>query len=220
MDRRTWCLLQEGWRPPIVETHGVTGYPASDGEIIRDGTLGTETAEAMDEQSERDGAGPARRRPVQVPPGRNVSPPTVPDRYRYSIAELEEQTGFSSRTIRYYVSKALLPPAHGRGPTATYDLSHLLRLRAIQRRRQEGVLLEEIKAELNDLSDKQIADMLEVRTDLIEDRWRRICSTTTSNSTSASAAGSRVIPASSAAVEQIVKLARVVVDDLDRDRNE
>lgn len=170
----------------------------------------------MDERSERYGASPARGRPVPVPPGRNVSPPPAPDRYRYSIAELEEQTGFSSRTIRYYVSKALLPPAHGRGPTATYDLSHLLRLRAIQRRRQEGVLLEEIKAELDDLSDKQIADMLDVRTDPMEDRWRRIVLHDDIEVHVRERGGQARDPRFEAAVEQIVKLARVVVDDLDR----
>jgi DNA-binding transcriptional MerR regulator len=170
----------------------------------------------MDERNERYGAGQARGRPAQVPPGRNVSPPPAPDRYRYSIAELEEQTGFSARTIRYYVSKALLPPAHGRGPTATYDLSHLLRLRAIQRRRQEGVLLEEIKAELDDLSDEQIADMLEVRTDPIEDRWRRILLHDDIELHIRERGGQPRDPRFAAAVEQIIKLARVVVDDLNR----
>jgi DNA-binding transcriptional MerR regulator len=170
----------------------------------------------MDEQNERYGAGPARRRPAQVPPGRNVSPPPAPDRYRYSIAELEEQTGFSSRTIRYYVSKALLPPAHGRGPTATYDLSHLLRLRAIQRRRQEGVLLEEIKAELDDLSDEQIADILDVRTDPIEDRWRRVLLHDDIELHVRERGGQPRNANFDKAVDQIVKHAQIAIDDLDR----
>jgi len=170
----------------------------------------------MDERSQRDGTGPVRRRPAQVPPGRNISTQPAPDRYRYSIAELEEQTGFSSRTIRYYVSKALLPPAHGRGPTATYDLSHLLRLRAIQRRRQEGVLLEEIKAELDDLSDEQIADILEVRTDPIEDRWRRILLHDDIEIHVRERGGQPRNANFDKAVDQIVKHAQIAIDDLDR----
>ena len=170
--------------------------------------------------SDRTGGGSSAsasgRRTTQVPPGRSVVAPAPPDRYRYSIAELEEQTGFSSRTIRFYVSKALLPPAHGRGPTATYDLSHLLRLRAIQRRRAEGVTLEEIKTELDDLSDEDIAAMLDVRTDPVEDRWRRITLHDDIELHVRERGGSARDATFVAAVEQIVDLARVVVDKLDR----
>lgn len=168
---------------------------------------------------DRDGGNgitPGGRRTVPVPPGRGVVAPTPPDRYRYSIAELEEQTGFPSRTIRYYVSKALLPPAHGRGPTATYDLSHLLRLRAIQRRRAEGVTLEEIKDELGNMTDAEIAALLDVRTDPIEDRWRRITLHDDIELHVRERGGQPRDPVFAAAVEQIVDLARVVVDKLDK----
>lgn len=170
----------------------------------------------MDEHGGRNGVRPSSGQATQVPPGRNVVPPVAPDRYRYSIAELEEQTGFPSRTIRFYVSKGLLPPAHGRGPTSTYDLSHLLRLRAIQRRRAEGVTLEEIKAELDDLSDPQIAALLEVRTDPVEDRWRRIMLHDDIEVHVRERAGKPRNPQFDAAVEQIVDLARVVIDRLER----
>lgn len=180
-----------------------------------------ETAARMGERSGGNGTNPGGRRPVQpaqVPPGRSVVAPVPPDRYRYSIAELEEQTGFSSRTIRYYVSKALLPPAHGRGPTATYDLSHLLRLRAIQRRRAEGVTLEEIKNQLDDMSDEDIAAVLQVRTDPMEDRWRRITLHDDIELHVRERGGQPPDAAFAATVEQIVDLARVVVDTLDRTR--
>ena len=65
-------------------------------------------------------------------------PPSSVPRYerprpaRYTIADLERETGVSARTIRYYISEGLLQPAYGRGPSATYDADHLLRLRMIQ----------------------------------------------------------------------------------------
>jgi DNA-binding transcriptional MerR regulator len=90
------------------------------------------------------------------------------------MAELEVETGFPSRTIRFYVSRGLLPPAHGRGPTATYDRGHLLRLKAIQLRRARNQPLEEIKEELSHLTDDDIAAELRIETEPPEDRWRRI----------------------------------------------
>jgi DNA-binding transcriptional MerR regulator len=98
----------------------------------------------------------------------------IPDPYRYTMTDLEEQTGFNARTIRYYVAQGLLPPAHGRGPSATYDLGHLLRLRAIQLLKANYLPLDEIKERLANLSTDDIAAMLEVETAPPEDRWRRI----------------------------------------------
>jgi hypothetical protein len=70
-----------------------------------------------------------RRRGVPPPPGRPTPLPATPPSPRYSLPDLERETKTSGRTIRYYISQGLLPPAYGRGPTATYDLGHLLRLR-------------------------------------------------------------------------------------------
>lgn len=50
--------------------------------------------------------------------------------HRYQIGDFERMFGIPRRTIRYYVSEGILPPAHGRGPTAWYDETHLRRLRA------------------------------------------------------------------------------------------
>jgi DNA-binding transcriptional MerR regulator len=108
------------------------------------------------------------------PRGRAAPPPVIHDPYRYAMSDLEEQTGFNARTIRYYISHGLLPPAHGRGPSATYDLGHLLRLRMIQLLKATHQPLEEIKARLAGLSDQEIAAMLEVETAPPEDRWRRV----------------------------------------------
>lgn len=118
------------------------------------------------------GFGPGRG--GRPPLGRASPPPLVPDPYRYTMHDLEEETGFNARTIRYYISQGLLPPAHGRGPSATYDLGHLLRLRMILLLKTAYQPLEEIKERLAGLTDREIAAMLEVETAPPEDRWRRV----------------------------------------------
>lgn len=117
---------------------------------------------------------PDRERPIMPPPGRTVRPPEPPERYRYSIQELEEQTGIPARTIRYYITRGLLAPAYGRGPSARYDLGHLLRLRLINQLKEERLSLDEIKERLGELSDADVEALLNVQTGPPQDRWRRI----------------------------------------------
>ena len=94
---------------------------------------------------------------------------------RYTIADLEGATGVSARTIRYYITEGLLPSAHGRGPTATYDLGHLLRLRmALALRDDERLGIAPIRERLSTLSDDDIAALLDIQTRPPADRWRRI----------------------------------------------
>lgn len=100
--------------------------------------------------------------------------PAAPEPYRYTIADLERETGVKARNIRYYITEGLLPPAYGRGPSATYDLGHLLRLRMIVKFREEGLGIGDIKARLGELSDEEIASLLKIRTRPPEDRWRRV----------------------------------------------
>jgi DNA-binding transcriptional MerR regulator len=100
--------------------------------------------------------------------------PDVPEPYRYSIADLERETEISARTIRYYVSEGMLPPAYGRGPSATYDLGHLLRLQMIGRLKREGLSLGEVKSRLEQMHDDEIAGLLRIQTRPPEDRWRRV----------------------------------------------
>ncbi len=119
----------------------------------------------------RNGAGSRGR---ALPRGRTVPEVVVPDGHRYTIGELEQHTGVASRTIRYYISQGLLAPAHGRGPSATYDQDHLLRLQAIVRLKDTSAGLDEIKRTLSELRDADIAAMLEIETAPPEDRWRRI----------------------------------------------
>jgi DNA-binding transcriptional MerR regulator len=63
---------------------------------------------------------------------------------RYTIGQLSELTGFSRRTIRYYVAEGLLDPPAGRGRGGFYFDSHLEVLRRIRFLREKGVRLSAI----------------------------------------------------------------------------
>jgi DNA-binding transcriptional MerR regulator len=94
--------------------------------------------------------------------------------YRYTMADLERETGISARTIRYYITVGLLPPAKGRGVGATYGPAHLLRLKMINRLKEDHLPLEEMKQRLAGLREDDLAAMLQVETAPPEDRWRRV----------------------------------------------
>ncbi len=140
--------------------------------------------------------------------------PAAPEPYRYSIADLERETGVNSRNIRYYISEGLLPPAYGRGPTATYDLGHLLRLRMIAKLREDGIALREIRERLSDLDDEQIAATLKIQTRPPEDRWRRV-QLHPSLELHVREPGGEPDLALEEAVELLVRLAQPVIDRLD-----
>lgn len=114
------------------------------------------------------------RRGVPPPPGRPAPLPSAPPTPRYSLSDLERETKISGRTIRYYITEGLLPPAYGRGPSATYDLGHLLRLRHIAALREQRLGLQEIRERLAGLTDDDIAALLNVQTEPTQDFWRRI----------------------------------------------
>ena len=59
----------------------------------------------------------------RLPPG-SLRRFEAPQPVRYTMDDLERESGVTSRTIRYYISEGLLPPAYGRGPTAVYDADH------------------------------------------------------------------------------------------------
>ena len=96
------------------------------------------------------------------------------DRDEYSIAEVQDLTGLTGRTVRYYVSQGLISPAHGRGPSATYDRGHILRLKAIQKLKADHLPLDEIKRRLSELTDRQIASTFESEIRSAGETWRRI----------------------------------------------
>jgi len=64
---------------------------------------------------------------------------------RYTIEKLCELTGYSRRTIRYYVQEGLLAPPAGRGRGGFYFDSQLQKLRQIKALQDEGLKLSEIR---------------------------------------------------------------------------
>ena len=50
----------------------------------------------------------------------------------WKLDDLAARSGFSVRTLRYYLSRGLLPAPAFRGPETTYDETYLARLQAIR----------------------------------------------------------------------------------------
>ena len=116
----------------------------------------------------------SRQRGGSLPVGSAAIGTRSPDPYRYTMADLEAETGLSARTIRFYITEGLLPPARGRGVGATYSPAHLLRLKAIELLKRDNTPLQQIRQRLQDMRDAELAAMLEVETAPPEDRWRRV----------------------------------------------
>lgn len=93
--------------------------------------------------------------------------------HRYTMTQLQDETGLSPRTIRYYITQGLLSPAHGRGPSATYDEGHLLRLLAINEFKKRLLPLETIKTRLGNMSDADIESNLRMTSTEDNELWRR-----------------------------------------------
>jgi DNA-binding transcriptional MerR regulator len=74
-----------------------------------------------------------------------------------TMAELVEQSGCAPRTIREYIARQMLPRPRGAGPAAVYTRGHLLRLWAIAKLRQDGMLLDDIKDHLATMSTRDMA---------------------------------------------------------------
>lgn len=60
---------------------------------------------------------------------------------KYTIDELTEKTGYSRRTIRYYVQEGLIGPPAGRGRGGFYNDSHLDTLCRIRAQQEKGLSL-------------------------------------------------------------------------------
>ena len=116
----------------------------------------------------------ARAQGASLPVGSAAIGTTKAEPYRYTLADLERETGLPGRTIRYYITEGLLPAAKGRGVGATYSPAHLLRLKAIVALKENHTPLTEIKQRLEGIRESDLAAMLQVETAPPEDRWRRI----------------------------------------------
>jgi DNA-binding transcriptional MerR regulator len=64
---------------------------------------------------------------------------------RYTIEEISILTGFSRRTIRYYIQKKIIEPPSGRGRGGFYYDNHLSDLVKIRSLQKEGLNLSLIK---------------------------------------------------------------------------
>ncbi len=75
----------------------------------------------------------------------------------YSLSELSKETGVEARTIRSYISMGLLPSPKRLGANTRYPESTLLRLRAIAKMRKSKASISEIKLQLAENDDDEIA---------------------------------------------------------------
>lgn len=74
----------------------------------------------------------------------------------YSLTELADLAGVTTRTVRYYLAQGLLPAVGQTGPGSKYGEGHLTRLRLIRRLQAEHLPLAEIRRRLEGLTDSDI----------------------------------------------------------------
>lgn len=67
------------------------------------------------------------------------------EKKEYTLQELAQKTNSPPRTIRYYISKELLPPPIRAGRDAAYNNTHVERLEEIRANKKRGYTLNEIK---------------------------------------------------------------------------
>ena len=67
----------------------------------------------------------------------------------WTLAELADESGVSPRTIRFYITRGLMPGPVTRGRNAGYTDGHLERLREIQQLQAEGLTLGQISQRLS-----------------------------------------------------------------------
>jgi DNA-binding transcriptional MerR regulator len=135
------------------------------------------------------------------------------------MSALEAESGVTARTIRYYIAEGLLQPAYGRGPSAVYDADHLLRLRYIQKLKDERLPLTEIRERLNQLTPDDLAVALKVDLEPAAETWRRYrLHEDLEISVRDRQPGTRPLTHEHA-FDLIVEYARSVLEDLDRNVN-
>ncbi len=77
---------------------------------------------------------------------------------RYTIEDLCELTGFSRRTVRYYVQEGLIEPPAGRGRGGFYYDSHLEQLQEIKVLQERGLKLAAIAEMLKGEGEKEVSE--------------------------------------------------------------
>ena len=92
----------------------------------------------------------------------------------YTLQELTEETGVTSRTVRYYVSEGLLPPPVAAGPRSYYSEIHLQRLRLIGLMKDAYLPLREIRRRLQEINDDEVNDAIaELVAERPSEDWER-----------------------------------------------
>jgi DNA-binding transcriptional MerR regulator len=74
----------------------------------------------------------------------------------FTLSELTDLAGVSTRTVRYYIAEGLLPPPEGAGPRTTYSRQHLNRLLLIGRLKGAYLPLKEIRRRLDAMTDDEV----------------------------------------------------------------
>lgn len=77
---------------------------------------------------------------------------------RFTMEELEEASGISARTIRYYIAQDLVPPSKGHGRSAYYTTEHIERLSRIAALKEQGLSIAEIRNEVHQASSRLEAE--------------------------------------------------------------
>ncbi len=81
---------------------------------------------------------------------------------KYTIDELQHITGFSRRTIRFYIVEGLVYPPAGSGRGSYYLDSHLNKLLQIKSLQERGMRLDEIREYLSKVRPEKPADVGQV----------------------------------------------------------
>lgn len=81
---------------------------------------------------------------------------------KYTIEDLCELTGYSRRTIRYYIQEGLLDPPAGRGRGGFYFDSHLNKLLEIKNKQDQGIKLSAIHEVLKEDSKPELMKLREL----------------------------------------------------------
>jgi DNA-binding transcriptional MerR regulator len=100
----------------------------------------------------------------------------------YSIDELAEKTGFSPRTIAYYIQMKLLPSIGRRGRKTKYPVEYLYRLQVIKRfkdKQNDNYLLmqyglEDVAALLNCMTPEELKEYAVGKIRISEDTLKKI----------------------------------------------
>ena len=88
------------------------------------------------------------------------------DSKKYKIKDLCELTGFTRRTIRYYVEQGLINPPSGRGRGGFYFDTHLDKLNEIRVLQDKGMTLSSIVKFLNSDQENE-----EIKIDISREVW-------------------------------------------------